>query len=106
MPVPRIALESVSSASTAASVKVSLDKIPNGGGGFVSLGVRTIGTSDYRAKVKVASQWCADAVPGEGGQRDRDDLDQSTTLGAAFNYSVGSTLKIRAEATGVSPTTV
>ncbi len=29
-----------------------------------------------------------------------------TTLGSAFNYTVGSTLQIRAEATGVSPTTV
>ena len=52
---PRIALESVSSVSTEGFVKVALDKIPDGGGGFVSLGVRTIGTTDYRAKVKVAS---------------------------------------------------
>jgi len=102
---PRVALNSVSSASTSAIVKVSLDKIPNGGGGFVSLGVRTIGTTDYRAKVKVASNgaltlYLVRVVNGA------ETTMTSTTLGAAFNYTVGSTLQIRAEATGVSPTTV
>ena len=52
---PRIALESVSSTKTDVSVKVTMDKIAGGGGSFVSVGARTIGTNDYRAKVKVAS---------------------------------------------------
>ena len=102
---PRVALNSVSSASTSAIVKVSLDKIPNGGGGFVSLGVRTIGTTDYRAKVKVAANgvltlYLVKVIAGA------ETTITSTALGAAFNYTVGSTLQIRAEATGVSPTTL
>jgi len=102
---PRVALESVSSASTEAFVKVTLDKIPDGGGGFVSLGVRTIGTTDYRAKVKVASTgaltlYLVKVVNGAESTL------TSTPLGAAFNYTVGSTLQIRAQASGVSPTTV
>ena len=102
---PRAALETVSSVNTAATVKVSLDKIPNGGGGFVSLGVRTIGTSDYRAKVKVASTgaltlYLVKVVSGT------ETTLTSTPLGAAFNYTVGSTLQIRAQVSGTSPTTI
>ncbi|HEY3407819.1 MAG TPA: PKD domain-containing protein [Propionicimonas sp.] len=102
---PRVALESVSSASTDAVVKVTLDKIPDGGGGFVSVGARTIGTSDYRAKVKVASTgvltlYLVKVVSGA------ETTLTSVTLGSAFTYTVGSTLQIRVQATGVSPTTV
>ncbi|MGV8909826.1 MAG: PKD domain-containing protein, partial [Propionicimonas sp.] len=102
---PRIALDSLSSANTEALVKVTLDKIPNGGGGFVSLGVRTIATTDYRAKVKVAANgvltlYLVKVINGT------ETTLTSTAIGAAFNYTVGSTLQIRAQATGTSPTTV
>jgi len=95
----------VSSVNTAATVKVSLDKVPNGGGGFVSLGVRTIGTTDYRAKVKVASTGALTLYLVKVVNGTESTL-TSTPLGAAFNYTVGSTLQIRAQASGVSPTTV
>ncbi|HEY3407049.1 MAG TPA: PKD domain-containing protein, partial [Propionicimonas sp.] len=102
---PRIALDSVSSASTEGFVKVALDKIPDGGGGFVSLGVRTIGTTDYRAKVKVAATgvltlYLVKVINGT------ETTLTSTSLGTAFSYTLGSTLQIKAQATGVSPTTV
>jgi PKD repeat protein len=102
---PRAALESVSSVNTEAFVEFTLDKVPNGGGGFVSLGARTIGTTDYRAKVKVAStgQLTLYLVRVVNGA---ETTLTSTTLGAAYNFTVGSTVRIRVQAVGTSPTTL
>jgi PKD repeat protein len=102
---PRVALESVSSASTEAFVKFTLDKVPNGGGAFVSVGARAIGTSDYRAKVKIASNgaltlYLVKVVNGA------ETTLTSTALGSAYNFTVGSTLQVRVQAIGTAPTTV
>ena len=49
-------LAGVSAQSTDATVNFSLDKLPDGGGAFVSLAGRQVSPgNDYRAKVKVAS---------------------------------------------------
>jgi hypothetical protein len=86
-------------------VKVSMDKIANGGGSFVSVGARTIGTSDYRAKVKVASNGALTLYLVKVLSNAETTL-TSVNLGSAFNYTTGATLQIRVQATGTSPTTV
>lgn len=101
---PRMTLDSVSSVNTEASVKLTLDKIPNGGGAFFSLGARVTNANGYRAKVKVASNgaltlYLVRVVNGA------ETTLTSTSLGAAYNYTLGSTLQIKAQVTGTSPTT-
>ncbi len=48
-------LNGVSAAATDVQVKVSLDKVGDGGGTFVSVTGRRVGTEDYRAKLKIAA---------------------------------------------------
>jgi D-hexose-6-phosphate mutarotase len=79
--------------------------VPNGGGAFVSVGARAIGTSDYRAKVKIASNgaltlYLVKVVNGA------ETTLTSTALGSAYNFTVGSTLQVRVQAIGTAPTTV
>ena len=102
---PRIALESVSSTRTDVSVKVSMDKVAGGGGSFVSVGARTIGTNDYRAKVKVASNGALTLYLVKVVANTETTL-ATTNLGSAFNYTAGATLNIRVQATGTDPTTL
>ncbi len=102
---PRVALSSVGSTATRATVKVSADKIADGGGSYVSLGGRATGTNDYRAKVKIAANGVLTLYLVRVVNNAETTL-VSTNLGSAFNYTVGSTLQIRLEVTGTSPTTV
>ncbi|MFT3860689.1 PKD domain-containing protein [Micropruina sp.] len=102
---PRAALESVSSTETEAYVTFTLDKVPDGGGAYVGLGVRTIGTSDYRGKVKIGSTgaltlYVTKVVSGT------ETTIASTSLGSAYNFAVGSTIQLRVQAVGTSPATV
>ncbi|MCC6495671.1 MAG: PKD domain-containing protein [Propionibacteriaceae bacterium] len=101
---PRMGLESVSSVNTEVSVKLSLDKIPNGGGAFFSLGARVTNANGYRAKVKVAATGALTLYLVRVVNGTETTL-TSTTLGSAYNYTVGSTLQIKAQVTGTSPTT-
>ena len=98
-------LGGVSSTQTDASVEVSLDKVPNGGGGFASLvGRRVSGVGDYRAKVKIASNGAVTAyltrVVGS----------TETTLSSAvvpgLTYAAGEVLHLRTQVTGTAPTTL
>ena len=100
-----MALQSVGSTATRATVKVSADKIADGGGSYVSLGGRATGTNDYRAKVKIAANGALTLYLVRVVNNAETTL-VSTNLGSAFNYTVGSTLQIRLEVTGTSPTTV
>ncbi|HET9648570.1 MAG TPA: LamG-like jellyroll fold domain-containing protein, partial [Microlunatus sp.] len=102
---PRIALESVSSTSSDVSVKVSLDKIAGGGGSFVSVGARTIGTNDYRTKIKIGTNGALTLYLVKVVNNAETAL-VSTNLGSAFNYAAGGTLNVRVQATGTAPTTV
>ena len=102
---PRAALESVVSTNTEASVAVSLDKLPSGGGGFVSLGVRVIGSNDYRAKLKIAANGALTLylVRIVGGAETNV---KAVVLGSVFNYAVGDVLNIKAQATGTALTSL
>ena len=77
----------------------------SGGWSFVSLGARTIGTNDYRAKVKIAANGALTLYLVRVINNAETTL-ASTNLGADFNYTVGSTLQFKVQATGTSPTTV
>jgi PKD repeat protein len=103
---PRVALESVNSTSSDVLVKVSMDPIANGGGAFVSAGARTIGTNDYRAKVKISSSGALTLYLLKVVSNTETTLGTPVNLGAAFNYTSGATLQIRIQATGTSPTTL
>jgi hypothetical protein len=102
---PRVALQSVGSTSTRTTVKVSADKLADGGGSYVSVGGRVTGTNDYRAKVKVAPSGVLTLYLVRVVNTAETTM-VTTNLGSAFNYTVGSTLQIRLEVTGTSPTTV
>lgn len=96
-------LGSVSSTSTDSTVRVSLDRAPNGDGQFVSLIGRDRGSSNYEAKVRVTGTgqvtlWLVRAVNGSSS------VIEHTT--AALTLSTGGTLALRLQVTGTSPTTV
>jgi PKD repeat protein len=103
---PRVALESVSSTSSDVLVKVSMDPIANGGGAFVSAGARTIGTNDYRAKIKISANGALTLYLVKAVSNTEITLGNPVNLGTAFNYTAGATLQIRVQATGTSPTTL
>jgi len=100
---PRVALESVTSTNTEASVKVTLDKLPSGGGGFASLGVRASGGNDYRAKVKIAANGALTLYLVRVEANVETSV-KSVVLASTFNYSAGSVLNIKAQAFGTSTT--
>ena len=102
---PSMTLSSVSSTSSDVLVKVTMDKIADGGGSFVSVGARATATNDYRAKVKVASNGALTLylVKVVGGT---ETTLSSVALGSSFSYATGAVLNVRVEATGTAPTTV
>jgi len=102
---PRVALQSIGSKATRATVKVSADKVANGGGSFVSLGGRATGTNDYRAKVKIAANGALTLYLVRVVNNAETTLG-STNLGSAFTYTAGSTLQLKLEVTGTAPTTL
>lgn len=102
---PRVALNGVSSTNTQVNVQFTLDKVPNGSGAFVSVGARAIGTNDYRAKVKIASDGRLTLYLVRVVNNAETTL-ASKTLSTAYSFSVGTTYNVKVQATGTSPTTV
>ena len=103
-PAGRAAVGRVPTA-TRATVKVSADKLADGGGSYVSLGGRVTGTNDYRAKVKIAPNRRPDPLPGPSGRQRRDHpgVDEPR-VGVQLHRRFDA--QIRLEVTGTSPTTV
>lgn len=98
-------LNSVSTAVNDSRINVSADKVANGGGVFVSLLGRHVGTNDYRAKIKVASNgavslYLTRVVNGA----------ETTIAGplaiAGLTAGANDPLTIRLRLEGVSPTAV
>jgi PKD repeat protein len=101
---PRATLTGVSATDSDATVKVTLDKIANGGGAFVSLGSRATGNNSYRAKVKVdaagrVTLYLVRVDPAETTLA-------SVLLPATLTYAAGEQLVIRLQTEGTSPTTL
>jgi len=103
---PRAALNGVSSTSTDITVKVALSKLPDGGGEYVSAGARVVGTDEYRGKIKVAAttgQLTLYITKLVGGT---ETTLSSVALGSANNYTVGSQLQLRVQASGTGSTSL
>ncbi|WP_460966865.1 PKD domain-containing protein [Pedococcus soli] len=98
-------LPSVSSTTTEVVAAVTTDKVPTGGGQYVSvLGRRVSATLDYRAKVRMASNgqvavWLTRNASGT------ETVLTSATL-AGVSYAAGDQLKVRLQVTGTTPTTL
>lgn len=96
-------LNSVSTSDLDLWAKLSLDKVTNGGGSYLTVVGRSRGTSgEYRAKISVSASGAVtlQLVRSSGGE---------TVLGTAnpgFTYSAGDQMQLRLQSTGLSPTTL
>jgi PKD repeat protein len=96
-------LGSVSTSDADLQVKISLDKITNGGGSFVTAVGRNRGSSgEYRAKVWISQTGAVNvqAVRAAGGTETT--LASQTVPG--LTYAAGDQLQLRFQVTGMSPT--
>jgi PKD repeat protein len=97
-------LPAVSSSSTNALATFSLDKVPNGGGSFVSLSARQVSSgNDYRAKVKIASNGGLTLYLGKTVGAVETSL---KTVNLTGTYTANTPYRIRTEVTGSNPTTL
>jgi len=96
-------LDAVSTSDLDLWLKLSLDKVTNGGGSYLTVVGRSRGTSgEYRAKVSVSASGAVtlQLVRSSGSE---------TVLGTAnpgLTYVPGDQLQVRLRVTGVSPTTL
>ncbi|WP_200961305.1 LamG domain-containing protein [Phycicoccus sp. Soil802] len=98
-------LPSVSSTGTEVKTLVTTDKVPTGGGQYVSvIGRRVSSTVDYRAKVRMAAGGAV-AVWLTRNQSGAETVLSSATL-AGVSYNAGDSLRVRLQATGTAPTTL
>ncbi|MBC7723892.1 MAG: PKD domain-containing protein [Burkholderiaceae bacterium] len=93
-------LTAVSSTDTEVRVTTSLTAASSGGGTFVSVIGRRVGTSDYRARAVISSTGSVVAQV----QRNGTTLQAATVSG--LSYAVGDKLQVRVQVFGTSPTTV
>ncbi|WP_298459553.1 PKD domain-containing protein [uncultured Cellulomonas sp.] len=93
-------LDSVSSTSTDLTTTLSVDKPATGGGMYLTVMGRRVGTTDYRARVKLDSSGRATLQLGRG-----DTVLRSQTL-TGLEVVPGEALRLRLQVTGTSPTTV
>jgi hypothetical protein len=93
-------LASVSSSSTDLGVTVSADKVLTGGGAWVVVQGRTVGSGYYGTRVK----FMADGSVQLHLMRSGTALQGGTVSG--LTYGAGDQLRVRLQVTGTSPTTV
>lgn len=94
-------LNSVTSSDTELRVAMAPEQAVTGGGMYMSAIARRVGSSDYRARVKVSATGVVQLqLQGSGG----------VTLQAAniagLSYAAGDRLQLRAQVFGTSPTTI
>ncbi|NTW42550.1 MAG: PKD domain-containing protein, partial [Cellulomonadaceae bacterium] len=92
-------LGSVASTASAVTVGVSLDKAQTGGGTYVSVVGRRVGSAEYSVRLKFLATGAVTVQAMAGAT-----ALSTTTL--AGTYTPGERLEVRLEVTGVSPTTV
>jgi hypothetical protein len=97
-------LPSVSNTNTEVAVAVTTDKAPTGGGQYVSVIGRSVATSDYRAKVRMAAGGVVTVwlVRMDNGV----ETALSTTNVAGLSYAAGDVLRVRMQVTGSGPSTL
>jgi len=93
-------LGTVSSTSTDVSVSLSPDKLLTGGGAWITLQGRTVGSDVYAARVRLQ----ADGTVQLHLMRSATALRGGTVTGVT--YGAGDQLKLRLQVTGTSPTTI
>jgi PKD repeat protein len=101
---PSAYLNSISSSNSESSVKFKMDKVGSGGGMFLYLTGRKVGTAEYRAKAWINSSGgvTLDTTKVINGTM--------TTLASrsvsGIRYTAGTQLQLKTQVVGVSPTTV
>jgi hypothetical protein len=102
---PTAYLGSVSASSTTASASLSLDKVADGAGVYVSLvGRRVSATADYRVKVLIGPGGAVSASLVAISGATQTTLQSATVPG--LTYAAGDVLRVKLQVTGTSPTTV
>jgi PKD repeat protein len=100
---PSAYLPGVSTTASNSLVTVSLDKIGNGGGSYLGVIGRRVGTAEYRGKVKVLASGATTL------QLTRLSGGAETTLAQftpGITLAAGQQLQLRVEVTGTAPTTL
>ncbi|WP_181034826.1 hypothetical protein [Clavibacter michiganensis] len=93
-------LDAVSTTSSDAQVSFSLDKVPSGGGAYVRINSRQVGTSFYQTQVWVRSTGQVMIVQSENATV------LKSTVVPNLTYTAGQQLRVRVQVTGTSPTTL
>ncbi len=93
-------LDAVSTTASDAQVSFALDKVPTGGGSYVRINSRQVGTSYYQTQVWVRSTGQVMIVQSENGTNLKSVVVPNVT------YTAGQQLRVRAQVTGTSPTTM
>ncbi|MBG6180771.1 PKD repeat protein [Arthrobacter sp. CAN_A1] len=102
---PSANLNSISSATAESSVDMGLDKVANGGGTFITLTGRRVGTAgEYRAKVKVAANGAVSLDLTRAVGTVVTTLQSRSITG--LTYAVGDQLTVKFLVSGTSPTTL
>ena len=101
---PSISLPTVSSSDTDMRVKVGLDKMPTGGGTYIALKTRTVGSDSYYVDTKLLANGTVNVTLGRTVNGVDTSLQTKTVTGLTFNQ--GDKLNIRAQAVGTSGTTL
>ena len=99
------ALSSISSTDNQFEVSVTTDKVPTGGGQYISvLGRRVTSTADYRAKIRFASTG-ATAVWLTRNEGATETVLTSLTV-PNLVYNTGDTMRVKLQTWGTNPTTM
>ncbi len=93
-------LDAVSTTASDAQVSFALDKVPTGGGAYVRINSRQVGTSYYQTQVWVRSTGQVMIVQSENGTNLKSVVVPNVT------YTAGQQLRVRVQVTGTSPTTM
>ncbi len=94
-------LNGVSTHDTDLRVNVAFDKIANGGGTYVSVVGRRVGTTgDYRARVKIQSSGAVALVAARG------ETPLATANVPGLTATAGTKLSVRLQVTGTAPTSI
>ncbi|QIS38504.1 PKD domain-containing protein [Clavibacter capsici] len=93
-------LDAVSTTASDAQVVFALDKVPTGGGAYVRINSRQVGTATYQTQVWVRSTGQVMIVQSENGTNLRSVVVPNLT------YTAGQQLRVRVQVTGTSPTTM
>ena len=93
-------LDGVSSSATEVLVTVGADKVPTGGGAFVSVQGRRVGTEYYAARLRLQADGSVQLHVTRGG------TPVNGGVVSGLTYAAGDRLQVRLQVEGTSPTAV